>query len=213
MPPDPTRKRFFEAMIAVALERDYEQAEIAAVTERAGLTRADFDRCFSDKQDCALQTFADISDRLAKHVRATRSAVAELPWRLRARAIAYEAARYFAGHGDDFRFGALVLPDVGDLALSRQYETLQNYVELIDEGRGEPGAPASLTRASAEVVVGSVFELFTKRLQETGFEGIESLVPELMYIAVAPYCGPEAAREELSIPAPAPLDLRPYLAS
>lgn len=80
---------------------------------------------------------------------------------------------------------------------------IEDLVDLIDEGRTEPGAPASLTRVTAEALGTAIFhELrFAARV---GSPPESQLVPTLMYLAVLPYAGVEAANEELRISPPPP---------
>ena len=75
---------------------------------------------------------------------------------------------------------------------------------MIDAGRRELDDPESMGRSAAEGVFGSIYEALVKEQQAgKGTEAAYEFVPELMYIAVRPYLGHDAAREELSIPAPA----------
>ncbi len=81
-------------------------------------------------------------------------------------------------------------------------ETFNRLVDLIDEGCAEAGGPESPGLATALGVGGVVFA----RIQEAVAEGElglgEEEIPELMYAAVFPYLGAEAAEEELRIPPP-----------
>jgi hypothetical protein len=82
-------------------------------------------------------------------------------------------------------------------------ETFNRLVELLDEGSSEAGGPESPGLATAIGVGGVVFA----RIQEGVVNGeLEELgeeeVPQLMYAAVFPYLGAEAAAEELRIPPP-----------
>lgn len=87
------------------------------------------------------------------------------------------------------------------MALSKERE-LERLADLIDEGRAELGAPASLTRVTAEALGGAIFlELRWGALPENSRPESE-LVPTLMYSAVLPYAGPESAAEELRTPPP-----------
>jgi hypothetical protein len=72
---------------------------------------------------------------------------------------------------------------------------------MIDEGRKELDDPDSMSRSSAEWVAGSYMEMMLKRLGRQGPMAKE-LVPQLMYMAVRPYLGEEAAKEELAMPPP-----------
>jgi AcrR family transcriptional regulator len=78
---------------------------------------------------------------------------------------------------------------------------VQELVELIDEGRGEPEAPRSLTRVTAEALGGAIFHELSLAAR-AGAPPESELVPGLMYLAVLPYAGVDAATEELRTPPP-----------
>lgn len=78
---------------------------------------------------------------------------------------------------------------------------IECLVDLIDAGRAEPLAPASLTRVTAEALGGAiVLELCRGARDDPPPES--ELVPSLMYLAVLPYIGADAAAEELRAPPP-----------
>jgi hypothetical protein len=73
----------------------------------------------------------------------------------------------------------------------------------VDEGRAEAAPDPEVSRNTALAVAGGMFQ----RLWAIVGEGDDlpppaEVVPEMMYMAVLPYLGEEAAREELNIPPP-----------
>jgi hypothetical protein len=121
---------------------------------------------------------------------ATRSATATLPapdvtagWRDRLRAATYALHRRCRTHP---AFPA--------------EEEIEELVDLIDEGRAGPEAPASLTRVTAEALGGAIVYELCRARRASPPES--ELVPSLMYVAVLPYVGARAADEELRIPPP-----------
>jgi hypothetical protein len=122
---------------------------------------------------------------------ATRSGTATLPapdgiagWRDRLRAATYALYRRCRTHP---AFPA--------------EEEIEELVDLIDEGRAGPEAPASLTRVTAEALGGAILYELCRACRPSSPPESE-LVPSLMYVAVLPYAGPRAADEELRIPPP-----------
>ena len=75
--------------------------------------------------------------------------------------------------------------------------------DLIDEGREEPTAPAGLRRMTAEALGGGICtRLYAAIVRDGRLPDEAEIVPELMYCVVLPYCGRDAAREELEISPP-----------
>jgi len=199
--PRDERRRIREALLDLVSEVGYEETTVELVVERAGVERADFDRLFAGKDDLYLRLFDEIGAEFEGAV--NRAFAAHEIWRDSLRACAYAAARFIRDRPREVAFGVLQMFAAGDLAQVHRERQLQRMVDLIDLGRQELDDPDSIGRGVAEGVIGSVYSLLVKELQSGGGVGsAESFVPDLMYLAVRPYLGPEVAREELSIPAP-----------
>ena len=74
-------------------------------------------------------------------------------------------------------------------------------VNLIDEGRGEPGAPSTVTHVTAEALGGAIVHELAFAARHRPRPEAE-LVPHLLFAAVLPYIGEDSAAEELRIPPP-----------
>jgi hypothetical protein len=84
-------------------------------------------------------------------------------------------------------------------AVMRRVELLDYFAGCLDTQVREllPEAPAfSMTTATG--IVGGVESLLYARLCKGQHDGLESLLPSLMYFVVLPYEGHEAASEELA---------------
>ena len=106
--------------------------------------------------------------------------------------------------GEDEKVAHISAIDVrtaGERAQRLFGEAIERLFDLIDEGRGESSEPDSISRATAESVGGSIFNQIYVTVGH-GAMPTEDIVPEMMYTAVLPYIGAEAAREELQIPPP-----------
>ncbi len=196
----PQRARLREAMIELVLERGVDAVDVDALCREADIELAAFEREFADLQDCALQVFLA---NIAEFDRVVRGAAPEGPWRDRLRASAYAAAHYVRDRPRSTRFDMTTILELGSLAQAHRDRYVSHLVDLIDEGRLELADPDAVSRSAAEGVFGSIYGLLARELVGEGrTERAEEVVPQLMYLAVRPYLGEEAAREELSIPAP-----------
>ena len=82
-------------------------------------------------------------------------------------------------------------------------EEIEELSDLIDEGRAEPTARPTLTRATAESLGGGIFSQIYLAAGHAGpMPREEEEVPQMMYSAVLPYLGAARAAEELEIPPP-----------
>lgn len=197
----PSLARLRDATMDVVLAVGVDDATVEAVLDRADVSQGEFDRRFDSLEDCCIWVFeknaaefdADVIGAFEAHPR----------WRDGLRAAAYAAARFMVDNPRNVRFGVMAMLRLGPMAQVHRERQLHRMVDLIDAGRQELEDPDSVPRSVAEAVFGSIYALVAKRITESGVTAsAESFVPELMYVAVRPYLGDEAAREELTIPPP-----------
>jgi AcrR family transcriptional regulator len=193
---DETWERFRQAAIDLAIEHGYYGFEVPDIVERANASRAGFDARFSGRTDCCDRAYeANISDfdhaLVVPYLKAPT-------WREGLRAGAYGVAEYLTHHRRERRFGELRMREGGPMEQAARDRYLQRVVDLIDFGRTEMSDPEALGRSTAEGVLGSIHGLLLSRLkEEPGGPGLE-IIDDLMYLAVRPYVGHEAAMRELS---------------
>jgi AcrR family transcriptional regulator len=198
---DASWERLRQAVIDIVLAEGYDGLEVEAALRQAGFDRDEFDRRFEGKDDCCLKVYeanmADF-DRLVFGAYEEHDA-----WRDGLRAAAYAAAGYLRTHPREVVYGEIQMREGSEMAQAIRDAYLQRIVDLIDAGRQELDDPGALGRSVAESVCGSVYGYLVRELQSgAGTRSAEDLVPELMYIAVRPYLGHEAARAELEMPPP-----------
>lgn len=195
------RERIAAAAIDLAAEHGYEATTVEMVVERAGVTRAEFDRRFSSKEDCALQLYEEYLGGFVSLVLA--AAEREADWRDSMRAAGYAAARFVRDNPRLAQVGVVQMLAAGSMVEARRAGMMDPIVDLIDAGRYQLPDPDSIGRGVAEGVLGSIYELAIRDLVSgLGTSSAEAIVPQLMYVAVRPYVGHELAREELELPPP-----------
>jgi AcrR family transcriptional regulator len=193
------RERIMEAMLDLVSSGGYDATSVEEVLDRAGATTADFESEFSSKEDCALAIFDRFMNECIGKVRDAYDRESEWPDSLRA--AAYELATWLEEHPRETRFGGLEILWVSELSLARREVALREFARMADGGRARAENPDLVPASAAEGVVGAVAEMLARRAQQKGVAARE-LVPQLMYVAVLPYLGEEAAAKELAIPPP-----------
>jgi AcrR family transcriptional regulator len=196
------RERLCEAMLDLVCSQGYDDTTVNAVVERAGATGSEFDRLFGSKEECAIAVFDRFMEDFNRDVE--RAFESEPSWPDNLRAAAYAAARYQEDHPRELRFGAIGMLWASELAQTRRELAFQNFISMVDAGRALAPHPDLVPQHAAERVIGSIAKMITKRAQR-GRVSPQKFVPELMYLAVLPYLGPEAAARELTMPPPRPL--------
>jgi AcrR family transcriptional regulator len=171
------------------------------VLERAEVDKSAFHRDYADLDAFFAAVLGDVYDEF--FARARQAVVGQSGWRDRMRATAYALLRYLRADERVARLAAVEVQYAGKGAQELFLETFNRLVKLLDEGSAEAGGPESPGLATAIGVGGVVFAriqegVVNRELEELG----EEEVPQLMYAAVFPYLGAEAAEEELRIPPP-----------
>jgi AcrR family transcriptional regulator len=193
--------RLREALLDLCVEQGYADLRLEAVLERAGVDSVTFHRDYVDLDALFAAVLGQVYGEFFE--RAQDAVEGQVGWRDRMRATAYALLRFLRADERVARLAAVEAQHGGEGALRLFVQTFNRLVDLLDEGSAEAGGPDSLSRATALGIGGVVFA----RVQEAVAEGElglgEEEIPELMYAAVFPYLGAEAADEELHIPPPA----------
>jgi AcrR family transcriptional regulator len=192
------RSDYMEALVDLAFERGYDAVGAADVAERAGGSVAEFESLFPSKLACAVATLEGIAE---SNLAAVRGAFDEEPaWPDSLRAAAYAHAEWVLDNPRKMHFGLLETVWASELTGALRDHLFGEYIAMVDAGREVAPDPGSIPAFTAEGVVGSITEVITRRLGEEQSRELIDLVPEMMYLAVRPYLGEEAARRELSAP-------------
>lgn len=200
---DPYADPIANALVDVVVARGYETASVEEVVERAGVPRAEFDERFDGKEDCVRKVFDAFATEFERRVGFAYAGHAD--WRTGLRAAAYECAGWMRDNPKLIRFGAVeLLAAESEMVRVRREQAFAFAASLIDAGRADAPDPKSISDSTATMAIGSIIQLMIHRLQSGAEVGEpRRLVPEMMYVAVRPYVGEEAAREELTMPPPA----------
>ena len=196
--PPPSRDPLHWALIDLCFDHGFDGVTVAMLCDRAGIDRAEFDTRYEDLDACLYEAYAAEFGRYRREAEGPgevhRLAGAPAGDGLRPPPLSLRGRAAHPLHG---RRGS----SLGQ-HLDPDGEGIGEIIDLLDEGRDQPGAPANLTRATAESVAGG---LLNQLYLAVGHENrlLESeVVPQAMYTAVLPYLGTQAAMEELEISPP-----------
>jgi AcrR family transcriptional regulator len=196
---------FHDAILDLCGERGFAALTVDDLCRRAGMGPRAFRRHHADLPDCLTDACRYELDAARRAVVAAQAGLER--WRDRLRAGAYVLYRHL---WEDERRRRLLFVEAraagGPPGLLLE-SGLDAFVELIDEGRAEPTAPPTLTRATAESLGGAIFnQAYIAASRGRPLPSVRELVPILMYTAVLPYVGADAAAAELGRePPPRPL--------
>ncbi|HEX3324222.1 MAG TPA: TetR/AcrR family transcriptional regulator [Solirubrobacterales bacterium] len=192
------RERLLAAMLRATNELTYREVSVQDVLDRAGVSRPTFYEHFENKEDCFLAAFDSAAGRLRERLEAAGEDGET--WRERLRPALEELLR-FAVEEPDAAMSLIVDARAAcPPALLRRDELLDHFASCLDtQVREEATAGSPPPAIAAAGIVGGIEALLYSRLYRGETESLESLLPSLMYFAVLPYEGHEAASEELAL--------------
>ncbi|HTT95248.1 MAG TPA: TetR/AcrR family transcriptional regulator [Solirubrobacterales bacterium] len=188
------------ALMELAREAGYRATSVTEITARAGVGREGFERDFGSREALALAVLEVGGAELRERVGHAFAAGGRWPGSLRA--AAWELARWIREHPTAIHFGVLGLLGAEEMVLVRREELLLWFARLVEEGRAVAADPAAVPRAAPLLLVGAIVGLLRGRLGPDLPAAMPGLVPEMMWLAVRPYLGPDAADAELVLPPP-----------
>jgi hypothetical protein len=190
------------ALDLIAERRDYEAIDLAELRARGGVEGPWFGRHFADRDDCLV--WAATGELRAFTERMWAVYGRHRGWREGLRAVAYEMAEVMEA---DPRFAVVTTVTLaygGEHGRLERDAAMHTMIDMVDLGRQEMADPGEIGRAPAEAIVGAIFYAMRAAASGEGAIAPEEAVPQFMYVAVRPYLGDDAAREELSLPRPDP---------
>lgn len=202
LPPDLVRavqrERVLAATMRATAELGYRDMTVQDVLDRAGVSRPTFYEHFENKENAFLTAFDGVASRLRERLDSA-TAEADGGWRGRLRLQLEELLRFVAEEPDAAVTLVVDSRAACPTALRRREELLDHFAACIDDQvRGELPAEAPPSAIAAAGIVGGIEALLYARLNKEDTDDLEALLPSLMYFAVLPYEGHEAANEEMA---------------
>lgn len=194
---DRVRTRIATAMVELAVEEGFEATTVAMVCERAAVGRAAFDANFNGREDCFLKVHGEIAAEFCR--RAGTAFTGPRGWHDRIWAGAWAAMRFLQEDALRARFLVVAVNGAGSRAQARRDRVLQGLADMIDAGRAELDEPGSVSRHTAEMVSGAIYNTILAKVSGGAIERGEEFLPELVYLAMTPYLGARAAEDELLV--------------
>jgi AcrR family transcriptional regulator len=193
------RERLLAAMLRATAQIGYREVSVQDVLERAGVSRPTFYEHFENKEGCFLAAFDTVAGRLRQRLETAGQEGGT--WRERLRPALEELLRFITDEPDAAMTLIVDARAACPPALLRRDELLDHFASCLDtQVRAESPDGAQPSAIAAAGIVGGIEALLYSRLNRGETEGIESLLPSLMYFAVLPYEGHAAASEELAVP-------------
>jgi AcrR family transcriptional regulator len=192
------RERMVEAMIQVVADQGFAETTVADIISAAGVSRATFYEQFADKEDCFVAAYATVMDRMLAFVSEGFAADDGGDWIERLRGGIRSLLRYLAQNPVAVRVGIVEGFGAGARARDRYQQAVSAFFPFIDAGRDLVDDSARIPGETSRVVVGGISALIFNEASEGNPRNLPQLLPEMIYLAVVPYMGHDAALEAMN---------------
>ncbi len=186
------RERMLLAVAEAVAEQGYATTTVADIIARARLSRRTFYEHFTDKEECFLAAYDTVVEQMLAGVgKAYESGGGE--WTRRVHEGLEAFIQYLV---DEPAFARMCIVEVvaaGAEARGRRDAAMRVFVDFLEPGRSESPRGVVVPELAADIVVGGIYEIIYTRLLRDSAEELLEMLPELVYCALVPFVGHEAA--------------------
>jgi AcrR family transcriptional regulator len=191
---DSQRARILTGMVEVVADRGYAETRVVDVIGVAGVSRKTFYELFDSKEDCFLAAYDILFARLLAEGEGGFERLAAAPWPERVRIGIAAVLDHLATHPDEARFALVEVLAAGPKALARRDAAMRQFTGFIEAGRSE--CAVDLPGSTSLTIAGGIAELLYSEVLHGAGAALPSRLPELVFLVVLPFLGPDRAAAE-----------------
>jgi AcrR family transcriptional regulator len=192
------RERLIAGLTQALFELGYEKTTVAAIGQRASVSKSDFYRHFESKDECFVAAYDSAIERIRGRLVEACDEAEQGDWSER---VQRALAALLATMHDDPPLASMALVEglrAGREVYDRYQVAVESFVALL-----RAGAPAAIDGdevpvATDEAVVGGIASLLGHRILIGEGERLFELLPEVVEFTLTPYLGADRARRIVS---------------
>jgi AcrR family transcriptional regulator len=189
------RDRLLKAMTIAAGRRGFRDAHITEVVHRAGVSRRTFYEHFEGKEECFAAAYEHSMEQLWQLT--LRDFEVEEEWVEGLRAGLRAMLGALAKKPEAARVCFVEVLAAGPLAAAQREEALRSFLPLFEAAPTEVPRTLRIFEALGMGRVADLSEILYREIAAGRGSALPEMLPELMYMMVLPFLGPEAAAREL----------------
>jgi AcrR family transcriptional regulator len=186
------RERLLAGLAASVAEHGYGATTITQITEAAQVSRRTFYEQFDSKQDCFLAAYEVIDHHLGNLI--AEATAAERGWPQQVAAALSALVDFFASGPNFARLYLLEAAAAGEVTAAAREQSAERFVALLAPGRDHAAGHEPI-EGIEEALVGGIVTLLARRVLLGEAEQLPSITAAVIEFALAPFLGPEQARE------------------
>jgi AcrR family transcriptional regulator len=192
-----TRDRILWSMVCSLAEGGYEKAGIAAVVERAEVSRGSFDEEFASKEECVLAAYDWVVEAVLERVADAYEVGVATSWPEGVRRGLRAFLEAIAEQPGAARMAAIELPPVGPRAHARYRAAVEGFLPFVRSGRQYLELGDDLPPHVDLMAIGGAEAIIFDELAAGRAEQLPQMLPEILFVVLLPYLGPEDAATEM----------------
>jgi AcrR family transcriptional regulator len=189
------RERLLEAMLIELAASGYEEMRTADALSGAGISRAEFEAEFPDKDACLFAAYEQLTERLARKTSEGCQRGGEWPGRVRGGL--ESLLEDLAGAPKMARVAIRTFPAIGPEARARYQEFVEGFAALLREGREFSEMGAELPGEVEMLAVGAAEAIIFEEIEAGRAAQLPALAPAILFSVLVPFLGPESASTEM----------------
>lgn len=182
------RARLLEAAISTVSRLGYEAVGVEMIAGVAGVSEREFERHFSDREDCFRHAFEEVCDHFDRYMLPLYAGSEPAQGKLRR--AAYGCAEYCRVYEQRVRYGLMVRSRFG--SAWRAERSLRFHVEQVDSLR-DVDPTRRVPPFAAELCVGSVLALLVRLEASDRLHRLDESIPALLFNAFTIFLGRNTA--------------------
>jgi AcrR family transcriptional regulator len=185
------RTRIIYATAEVTMEKGYSNTTVADIVAQAGVARDVFYEHFTDKQ----HAFLEAQQHPTQHIVDTCASAyfSAESWPERVWCGIGALLELIASAPAISHLRLVECYAAGPAAIRRAEEITRSFTIFLEEGYAYRPEAQRLPRLSSEAITGGVFEIIQRHAVRNDFAGLPPLLPQITYVTIAPFTGPEEA--------------------
>ncbi len=190
------RTRIIYGTAEVMLAKGYENATVTDIVAAAGVSREVFYEHFTDKQNAFLEAQQHPTQHILDMCSAAYFSVPDGPERV------WNALgallRMIAENPAISHLRLIECYAAGPDAIRRAEEITRSFTIFLEEGYTYRPRARELPRLCSQAIAGAIFEIIQRHVARGDNAGLVRCLPQLTYLATAPFMGPEEAINSIS---------------
>jgi AcrR family transcriptional regulator len=189
------RQDLLREMLVELAAKGYRDASVAAATERAGVSVAEFDAEFGNKDGCLFAAYEHASGVVVE--RAQNSCDAEMVWPERIRHGLEAVLGEVAAQPEIARAMTRAFPAIRPAAFQHYVDLVGRFVPYMREGREYSENGEELPREVELLAVGAAEAIIFSEVDAGRAQRLPRMLPEILFSVLVPFLGPDRAGDEM----------------